>query len=146
MPTEDERPLIISGTSRRAPAAKCFTGQAGGLVLLRRCVVKASPSVWLLTATLSPTPVAYLPSRMTLLCSPLAPAATDGVYTDTSDSQSETEQLIIELISKHLAKPGFNGTPSVSLTSLPFEVPLHLSDLVARFLVRQTEARQEPAC
>lgn len=50
---------------------------------------------------------------MTLFTSPLVPAPTDGVETETSDSQGQTERLITELISQHLTRPGFDGTPSV---------------------------------
>jgi hypothetical protein len=71
-----------------------------------------------LTSTSYPVPfhqhsLSRLALLMTLFSSPLVPATTDGVHTETSDSQSETEQLITELISRHLAQPAFDGTPSV---------------------------------
>lgn len=55
---------------------------------------------------------------MTLFNSILTPAPTDGVHTETSDTQAQTESFLTDLINRHLRQPAFDGTPFVS--HLPF--------------------------
>lgn len=100
------------GQRTKGGAGKCAVSEAP-------CSTRAAARPLTLQRPLAPSSAPFPAPFMTLFSSPLVPATTDGVYTETSDSQSETEQLITELISRHLAQPGFDGTPFVLLSSRP---------------------------